>query len=338
MKLIIIILAGGEGSRLWPASTKYMPKQFLKTITGTSLVQSTYIRAQKITKKKNIYISTNKKYLHILKKQIPSISNDNIIVEELKKDTFFAISYATIKLVKKYNEHINVCFMPCDHFFDNDKLLLSTIKQGHIFVSGSKQSFYLIGAKPHYPENKYGYIKYKYCRNRNNIFKVLKFVEKPDYSTAKRMISTNNYLWNTGIIIFNPQKYISLLRNHLKSEFATINNFVNSHNVDMIKHIEFQSFDRTILEKSNNMFVAEYKSKWSDLGSWSSIKKNNQEDKHGNIVLGSAIHIQNSFNIFIYSTTPMYVNHLSNLIVINCNGITILDNINNIEEIKNYEK
>jgi mannose-1-phosphate guanylyltransferase len=182
--MIICILAGGEGSRLWPLSTSTKPKQILSLTGKNTLIQNTYDLMKKITN--DIFIVSESSHYKEILKQVKSFDKTRMIVEPCRRGTTNCTLLAISFIKKYYNQKKNdekILFIHADHIFSNLEKFIETIK-----VCCTKQSGDIIvigGKKPTYPGTKYGYVETK--KIKSDFYKVIKFHEKPTLEIAKKL-------------------------------------------------------------------------------------------------------------------------------------------------------
>jgi mannose-1-phosphate guanylyltransferase/mannose-6-phosphate isomerase len=209
-----LILAGGSGTRLWPASREAYPKQFLKLNGGKSLLQQTLERILNIASPKDILLLTNEQYKFLVLSDVNEVSidlADNILLEPTRRNTAPAIAlgmkYCLERLRTSSEEVLFVCpsdhiIKPVEKFVEYVKLAEKVAKQGYIVA---------FGIKPLYPETGYGYIKIT-DEDHGGYYLVERFTEKPDFETAKRFLNEGNYFWNSGMFVFTIETMIEELR------------------------------------------------------------------------------------------------------------------------------
>ena len=275
MKIRPVILCGGAGTRLWPKQKKYQAKQFIN-FGGWTLIEKTLNRVKNPIFDYPI-ISTNQKHLDqvrfYLKKN--KIKKYKIVVEPSKMNTAPAILASS--LIKEIPYTQPLIFLPSDQIIEKNNIFNKAIFKHKAYLSD--KNIFIFGIKPSNPSSEYGYFVTK--KIANNLNKVLKFIEKPNFSQAKNIIKKNGY-WNSGMfllrkdsIIYNfkknqPKTYKSCLAAIKKSKFKNKTYFLDKKS--FTKSIE-KSFDHAILEKSIDINAIKLKIPWSDLGSWKEISK-----------------------------------------------------------------
>jgi mannose-1-phosphate guanylyltransferase/mannose-6-phosphate isomerase len=294
-----IILAGGVGSRLWPLSREYYPKQFIKFKSlDKSLFQMTFERCLKLSDSlDDIYVITNEKHKFIVMRQIEELgynnfNNGNILIEPTGKNTLPAVYYG-IKEIKNNsgnNKDNIVGVFPSDHLIDKDseELFIDTVKSGEKIA---KDYLITFGIEPTHPHTGYGYIK---PSKRLNIgYVVEEFKEKPDLETSKKYIE-EGYLWNSGMFLFD----VNLFEEEVKKYSPEVYDAFKLTDVNEIYNtVPDISIDYGIMEKSNNVAVIPLHIKWNDLGSFDAFYDEFEKDKNGNIVYGENLMINSKNNL-----------------------------------------
>ena len=274
MKIRPVILCGGSGTRLWPNQKKHQAKQFIN-FGGWTLFGKTLDRVKNSLFDSPI-ISTNKKYLKEVKKHLKEkkIIKFKIILEPKKKNTAPAILSST--LIKEIPDNQPLVFLSSDHYIENNNQFYRSIKLNEKHLNNS--NIFIFGIKPLTPSSEFGYFLSK---KKKEIYKVTKFIEKPNITRAKKVIKKKAYC-NSGMfflkkisIINNFKKYQnsiykSCIEAVSKSKYRNNVYYLNKRAFNKCKNM---SFDYAILEKSNNINAIRLKTPWSDLGSWKEICK-----------------------------------------------------------------
>lgn len=312
-----IILAGGSGSRLWPLSRDMYPKQLLSLDNKDSLLQQTFKRLIGLMPAKDILTITNIKHVTDIKLQLNNVNSSSIVLgEPIGKNTAPAIACALEYFKQTDNIDDVVLIVPSDHLIQNNEKFYETVKNG---VELAEQGYIVtLGIKPSYPEIGYGYIKTS--NQINNGFKVERFVEKPNFETAKQYLLDGHYYWNGGIFIGK----ISTFLNEIEKYAPTIYNNLNKLNFTEKQELPYSiyeqmpsiSIDYAVMEKSDNIALVELLSDWNDLGSWQALYEVKEKDSYGNVTNGKVV-INNVKNSFIYSQKEIVaVSDLENIILV----------------------
>ena len=282
-----VIMAGGQGTRLYPLSTAEKPKQFLDLLgSGKTLIQMTYERFKAVDPDGYFWVVTSKDYIHWIKEQLPAIPDDQILAEPVPRNTAPCISYAIWKIKARFGQ-CNIVVSPSDAFVSRADLYAITIKRALDFTASDKPRIVCVGIKPSRPHTGYGYIKIssidemQKTGSQEDIFKVSKFVEKPDLETAKSYLRAGNYLWNAGIFIWNSETIEAEIRHfapgiaevmdRLSKSFGTPEEDLET--ARLFPTCEKISIDYAVMEKSPDVWCIPADWPWDDLGSFAAIER-----------------------------------------------------------------
>lgn len=286
-----VIMAGGVGSRFWPTSTESTPKQFLDILgTGETLLQQTYRRLKNVCAADRIYVVTHANYVAKTLEQLPELTIDQILAEPVRRNTAPCIAYAAFKL-KKRDPLANFVVTPADHLITDEvefsrvvKVALETTKQHNVLLT--------LGMQPHRPETGYGYIQFKdqSTELHPEIRRVKSFTEKPNTELAASFLASGEFLWNSGLFVWNANAILSAFEKHLPELYSTFNqgwDVLNTSDeaafiAENYPACPNESVDYGILEKCKNVYVLPANFGWSDLGSWGAIHEQQMPDSDGN--------------------------------------------------------
>ena len=264
----IVLLSGGSGKRLWPLSNDNRSKQFLKVLKHNneyeSMVQRVYRQINETLKDVNITISTSISQKAILEKQLNN--NVDIVCEPSRRNTVPAILLAAAHLYLNKNVDLNetITILPIDSYVENT-YFENLLKMDEI-IKNNKANICLLGIKPTYPSEKYGYIIKK---------DKIEFKEKPNKELASEYIN-QSALWNGGVFCLKLSYLIDYLKKYI--EFNNFEDVINNFD-----KLEKTSFDYAVLEKESSIDVIEYNGCWKDLGTWNTLTEE-IEDKIGKVI------------------------------------------------------
>lgn len=310
-KIYPILLAGGTGKRLWPLSRKSYPKQFSQLLGHKTLFQQCAIRTtstEKISFASHLTI-TNSDFRFIVGEQLQEIGVDpgTIVIEPESKNTAAAILAASVFLYK-LDEDAKLLVTPSDHLIPDTESFHEAIFDGLSHIENGKMVTF--GIKPTRAETGYGYIELSPDDvNSSGASDVLKFVEKPILSEAKRMLESGNFLWNSGIFLFTAKGIIKSFQKYAPKmlEFVMQAVSLSSKDLDFLRlspepwsSIENVSIDYAIMEKADNLVAVPYLSQWSDLGDWEAVWFGSSKDGSGNVV-SEATHAVDCSNTLLRS-------------------------------------
>ncbi len=327
-----IILCGGSGTRLWPLSRKSFPKQFLKLYSDKSLIQETFLRMQKIMPAENIYFSTNSaNYFNVfdqIEEIYPEFKKEQIITEPASLNTAPAIALALKYLVEKIgiSSDAPIIILPSDHSIGKIEAFVQTVKTAMEKVDDNIGT---LGITPTSPETGYGYIKKG--EKIGAYYKVSQFKEKPDRKTAEEYIATGEYVWNSGMYIFNEKTFAEELQKYAP-EIAVSYAKGYAEFEQNFKNLPSISIDFAISEKSDKVVVFEGDFGWNDIGSFDALADIVEEKK-----VGQKNHILlESKNIFAYSATDklIAVSDVDDLIIVENDDCILVQKKGKSEDVK----
>ncbi|MEM6965714.1 MAG: mannose-1-phosphate guanylyltransferase, partial [Bacteroidota bacterium] len=287
-------MAGGVGSRFWPASREDLPKQFLDILgVGRSLIQLTYDRAIQIVPKENVLIATNKKYKNLVNEHLPEISDNQILLEPSRNNTAPCIAYLALKIANQ-NPNATFAVWPSDHVILKEAEFIKKINLAFDYATMS-DALVTLGIQPTRPDTGYGYIEVNHKDGAQGIEKVVQFKEKPDLETAKEYLNAGNYFWNAGIFIWSVKSVLSAFEKNAPQIIEVLGEDKSKYNtleeqayIDQVyPNTQKISVDYALLEKSNNVFTIPADIGWSDLGTWNSLHAYLDKDQQQNVFQGT---------------------------------------------------
>lgn len=350
--MIVLIMAGGKGTRFWPASTEKKPKQFLKLIDDRTMLQLTVDRMKNITDINKIFIVAGSKYKNLIMSQIKDLPKENFIEEPIGRNTAPCILLSTMYIQKKFpNESMIVC--PSDHLIVEENNFIHQIKIAENFTQKNQDAIVTLGIVPNRPETGYGYIKISEhenlsCSDERIIYKVSRFVEKPNLELANSYYNSGKYMWNAGIFIFHISSMINKFKNFEPDTYEIIYSIFNNE-IECYKDNLYSNYlkcksisiDYAIMEKSGDIFVMPSNFTWDDIGSWKSLERYLNKDLNNNIKKGEAVFKNSKNNISFSENSKVMFLNIDNLFCIESNGVIIIgkkDDINIVPSLKGADE
>ena len=339
------IMAGGIGSRFWPASRTAKSKQFLDILgTGRTLIQATYDRFLKICPKENIFILTHADYVDLVKEQLPDITDGQILTEPARKNTAPCIAYSAFK-INKLNPDANIIVAPSDHIILQEDEFVRIAELAVDFVS-KNNALCTLGIRPTRPDTGYGYIQYFEEEISEGIHKVKTFTEKPEKEVAIQFIKSGDFLWNGGIFIWNVKSILGSLEKNLEEVYDAFveaePEILTSNEKAAVEKAFITcpsiSIDYGIMEKANNVYTLPSSFGWSDLGTWASLYEEKEKDYFNNAVNGNNVVVYDSNNniINVPDKKLVVIQGLENFIVVDTDDVLLICSKDEEQRIKEF--
>ncbi|NQT95926.1 MAG: NTP transferase domain-containing protein [Candidatus Omnitrophica bacterium] len=345
--LYAVIIAGGAGKRLWPASRKGNPKFLLKLDGKASLLKSTVSRAKELVPANNIFIVANKEHVRPISKELPRFPRKNIIAEPVSRNTAPAICVAAA-LIDKKDPNGLLFVMPADHIIKGSTSVKEIFNLAAL-VAHLKGAIVTIGIKPKAPLTGYGYIKqgklYKrlMAKTKYDVFKVDRFTEKPSLPKAKQFLKTKKYLWNNGIFIATAKTFLeefkrckpSLYKITQKIQKGLLTKKQRSYIDRYYKKFQNISMDYAIMEKTKKAYVIKSDIAWYDIGSWASLDNYLCADSKGNIIKADHIGVDTNHSVVMGKKGHLIATcGLDGLVIIQTKDATIVCSKDRAEDVK----
>ncbi|MBE6297099.1 MAG: mannose-1-phosphate guanylyltransferase [Bacteroidales bacterium] len=288
-----VIMAGGQGTRLWPMSRKAYPKQFQDILgCGRTLLQQTYDRYSKIVPPENIIISTHVDYTGIVREQLPGVPDTQVIHEPAFRGTAPSIANLACH-IRSLNPKANIVVAQSDQLVLNESHFATVVTRGLDFVAENNK-LVVVGIKPTCPETRYGYIQVEGGAEEDSFYKVKTFTEKPALEFAKLFMESGEFYWNSGIYIWNVQTIIDTLSKHLPDMMAELEDIYaripdrtqrRKRGYEVYTSFPTASIDMSVMERADNVYVVVGEFGWADIGTWDTLHNTLPKDAGGNVFI-----------------------------------------------------
>lgn len=294
MTIIPVILAGGSGTRLWPSSRLFYPKQLIPMVGEKSLLQDTVERLEVLPTEPPIVVCSDD-YRFLVAQQLKELDQTAgaIVLEPAPKSTAPAVALAAL-LALEHEPDPLLLVLPSDHVIADREAFADAVQRAAaIALSGGLVTF---GAPAKRPDTGFGYIRRgEACQDGS--FRVAQFVEKPNKEDAAAMVASGDYLWNAGIFLFSARGYVDELRDHAPEIVSCCEEAVREGSSDMdffrpsdaFLACPANSIDYAVFEKTERAHVVGLNACWSDIGSWHSLWEVSDKDDNGNAIVGDAV-------------------------------------------------
>ena len=342
MMIIPVILSGGSGTRLWPLSRKQYPKQYLPLVGDNTMLQETILRLNGLGNLADPIIICNADHRFLVAGQCQQIDIESptILLEPVGRNTAPAIAAAALQSQKISNEAV-LLVLSADHVIQDIDAFHQAIKIASRQAQAGKLATF--GIVPTDANTGYGYIKSSQ-ENIDSAHKVEKFVEKPDLETAQTYLEQGNYLWNSGMFMFQADVLISELSEQSPNIVVSVIDAVTNATKDLdFIRLDKQSFesspsgsiDYALMEKSDNVVVVPLDAGWNDIGSWSALHDIGKKDANGNVINGD-VFMQDTTNTYIHANGHMIATiGVQDLIIVDTPNATLISTKDKSQEVKN---
>lgn len=303
-----VIMAGGGGTRLWPISRKNRPKQLLPLLGEETLLQSTVTRLTDLFPPERILVVTVAEQMAIIREQVPSIPEENYLVEPEPRGTASVVGLAATILHQRDPQAV-MAILPSDHHIRNRDLFHYLMRAA---VDVAKTGYLVtLGIAPTFPSTAYGYIqqgmpldgKFNYP-----VYAVKRFTEKPDEKAAQQMIRSGDHSWNSGMFIWKTESILAEFARQMPELDATLKQIAavdGAQREDVIKtqwhNLKVETIDYGIMENAERVAVLPASGLgWSDVGSWDSLFEVLLPDMDGNISVNGQHLALETHNTLVY--------------------------------------
>ncbi len=319
-----VILAGGSGTRLWPRSRRNNPKQFLRFNSPRTLVQETYARLASLVPSDHIYVVTNQRFVPRILEQLPDVPPANVLGEPEGRNTAPAIGWASA-LIRRRDPQAVTALLPADHIITRVdefrrvmRAAVAIAREGRIVT---------LGIAPTEPATGYGYIERGERLGEYEgfqVFRLVRFTEKPDRETAEHFLKTGRYSWNSGMFIWQAGRLLAEIQAHMPDLYAGLNRILEAWDTperdrvlrEVWPTLPNTSVDYGVMEHVTDGAVIPVDIGWNDVGSWEAVYQEYDKDAAGNAVEGETLLVDTRESLVLSDGRLLAVMGMSGLIVV----------------------
>lgn len=343
----VVVFAGGVGTRLWPLSRQSTPKQFEKIIGNKSTLQLTVERLLPAFRPQDIFVSTNKKYEHIITTQLPFIEKRNLILEPTTRDIGPAVGLAAVVIAKDAPD-APFAIIWSDHLLKKERRFREVLSLAQKLVEAKKERLIFIGQRARFANQNIGWIEFgdKVEEVRGTkIFRFKRLVYRPRLEEAEHFLKSSTFAWNPGYFVTTPRFLLSQYKKFAPSLYEglmKISDAIGKQNFGHVVNsvyptLEKISFDNAVLEKipQEHVLVIAADLEWSDVGAWEALKEALEISSDENVTRGKVLINDSSDNlVFNYTDQLMVGIDLEKMIVINTDDVLLICHKSSIPKIK----
>jgi mannose-1-phosphate guanylyltransferase len=346
LNTFVTILAGGAGTRFWPAGRRARPKQLLPFTSARSMLAETLARCAPLAPPDHTYVVTNRIQLDATRRECPSLRPEQVLGEPDMRNTAAAIGLAALHVARRDPDGVMVV-LPADHFIDPPERFLSCFRAA-VRRASEKPVLLTVGIRPTGPATGYGYIEAGEEVGRvdgHPILAVRSFKEKPSAATAAAFLAKGNYFWNAGTFVWHVRTLLDAFRAHLpghadvlaridaslaKGEAPRPEDYARFENIPI---------DMGVMERATNVETTPADFLWDDVGSWLAVDRLNTKDADGNVVRGLHAGID-THNCIVFGNGDHVVATLGidDLIVVHTPDATLICPKSRAEEVRQIVK
>ncbi len=286
-----VIMAGGSGTRFWPASRLNRPKQLLPLAKGgQTLIEATVDRLRSLVAPEHLWIVTNPSQVELLREIMTSFDERQIIVEPEPRDTAACIALSIARL-EAIDPGAVIAMLPSDHVIEPTDVFVDLLERG-AEIASDKRTLVTFGIRPTRPATGFGYIEPgdPLDSGVDGAHKIRRFREKPNLDTAREFVSSGRFLWNSGIFVWTAEAILAAMdvgNPELASATREMIDAARGEDhagvEDAFRRAPKVSVDYAVMENAPSAAVIEADLKWSDLGSFRALGTVFPEDSSGNV-------------------------------------------------------
>lgn len=339
----IVIMAGGRGERFWPKSRAAKPKQFTDITGAGNMLYLTYKRVVGFVAPEHIFVVTGADYRTATIESLPELPADNIIVEPEGRNTAPCIGLAAVVLENRYPGSVMV-IVPADHYInDEDKFVDNLRTAADLAVATG--GLVTIGVRPNRPETGYGYLQTGEevdTGSGKTGYQVTRFVEKPAFDLAVKLLAEGNYLWNAGIFVWQTSVILQAFAEYLPEVhqgLTTIAACLGAGNFAAVLKEVYAclpkiSVDYGIMEKADRVYTIPGEFLWDDVGTWKALPRLLGTDQNGNVLTGEVIALDTQNSIVDAGRRLVAVIGADDLVIVDTEDVTFVCDKNKLDMVR----
>jgi len=337
----VLIIAGGAGTRLWPISRQSRPKQFQSFTNERTLFQNMAELALQVVPIERVFVMATPEFSPLILEQIPDLPNENLLFEPGRRDTGPAAALAMLQINQR-DPDAAVAMLWSDHVIQDKEKFAEVLSTCFQTVGDHPEALVSVGASPTEPDTGLGYIQMGDAVQRYGditVFKVRKFVEKPDLATAKKFLTSWEYLWNVGYNVMRTNTFLQELRKVQPELEPVLDELSAASTPDQIatayEKMPRISLDYLLVQKLDTQMVIPADMGWSDIGNWNTLHEVlKSEAKDGLVTRGEVISIESDNSLVFAKDRPIALVGVHDLVIVDDGDVLMVMHKSSAQSIK----
>ncbi|TDJ76712.1 MAG: mannose-1-phosphate guanylyltransferase [Planctomycetota bacterium] len=336
--LFAIIMAGGSGTRFWPASRRARPKQFLAITGRRSMLAETWARIEPIIPAERTLVVAGAEHEALVREALPDLPPENVLLEPVGRNTLPCVALAAYEIARRAGDPVQVV-LPADHLIAPAESFRASVlaAAGVARATGALVTF---GIRPSYPATGYGYIEMGDPTGElagESVHAVTRFVEKPDLARAQEFLANGRFLWNSGMFVWSTAAILDALAEHAPDVDSALRAASPADLARVYPDLPAISIDTGIMERAQVRRVLPIDYTWSDVGSWAALPGALGTDSSGHCVTGgTALLSEDARDCIVHGgeETLTALVGVEGLVVVHSNGVTLVCRKDRAEDVR----
>jgi len=283
-ELYAVIMAGGSGTRFWPASRSTRPKQFLRIAGERSMIAETAARLEGLIPLDRTLVVAGASQIELVREALPELPQENLLVEPVGRNTLPCVALAAFEVRRRSPGAVQVV-LPADHVIEPHSAFRESLEHA-VALAAEDKGLVTFGVRPTFAATGYGYIETGQEHGAHGAMSVRRFIEKPEETVAQEFLASGRFLWNSGIFVWSTSAICAELAEHAPEVTEALASASAADLANVYPGLPAESVDVGIMEKAARVHVFPIDYRWSDVGSWAALPDVHPQDEDGNTITG----------------------------------------------------
>ena len=341
-QLYALILAGGSGTRLWPMSRKKTPKQLLTLVGNRTMYRITIERLAPLIPVERVFVVTNAEMATMLQEQEPLIPAENYVIEPSPKDSGPAAALGLAHIHHR-DPDATVAILSADHHIGKIDEYQCALRAA--FKVAGEQYIVTLGITPSNPSTGFGYIERGELLGESeglNVYRTVRFTEKPSREVAEQWIADGNHSWNSGMFVLTcntASREFARQQPAFETALHATEQAIGTQEYDAALALAWdaapkKSIDFAIMEGAERMAVIPVDIEWSDIGTWASLLDVLTSDEHGNVIIGDHVGVDTEHTLVRGGPRLIATIGLDKLVIVDTPDVLLICPMERVQDVK----